>query len=78
MNNSGVATYDADSFEVVRVIDVDATKMQLPDVERARQSKLVQIISGSPGAGGQGDTVRYECIRLKATLTMLASAISHC
>ena len=57
-NNSWVAMYDADSFEVVRVSDVDPSKMQRSDVERARKSKLVQSGAGFPGAGGQGDTVR--------------------
>ena len=75
---SRVATYDTDSFEVVRVSDVDPTKMQRADAGRARKSKLVQIGAGSPGAGGQGDTVRKECNWFRSPLTKLASDIYNC
>ena len=50
--------YDADSCAVVRVSDVDPTKMQRADAERARKSNVVHIGSGFSGTGGQGDTVR--------------------
>ena len=55
---SWVAMYDADSCEVVRDSDVDLIKMHRADVERTRESKLVQSGSGFHGVGGQGDIVR--------------------
>ena len=55
---SRVATYDTDSFEVVRVSDVDPAKTQRPDGERARKSKVVHIGAVFSGAGDRGDAVR--------------------
>ena len=52
-NASRVAMYDADIREVVRVSDVDPSKMQRADAERGRKSKVLRSGAGFSWADGQ-------------------------